>query len=89
MAADADATETADDAPYGAGSHAPLDGGDAPDGYAIKGNADSMLYHVPGSSHYDRTIAEVWFDTEASAEAAGFSKPPSQVDADETEGTES
>ena len=77
------------DAPYGAGSHAPLDSGEAPEGYAIKGNADSMLYHVPGSSFYDRTIAEVWFDTEASAEAAGFSKPPSQVDADETEGTES
>ena len=90
----ASATETAepaepDTAPSGAGSHAPLDGGEAPEGYPIKGNADSMLYHVPGSSFYDRTIAEVWFDTEASAEAAGFSKPPSQVDADETEGTES
>jgi large subunit ribosomal protein L17 len=32
-------------------------------GFDIKGNADSMLYHVPGSSSYDRTVAEVWFAT--------------------------
>ena len=37
-----------------------------------------MLYHVPGSSHYDRTVAEVWFATAEAAEAAGFSLPPSQ-----------
>ncbi|MGI9030412.1 MAG: 50S ribosomal protein L4 [Ilumatobacteraceae bacterium] len=55
-----------------------------PEGYPIKGNADSMLYHVPGSSHYDRTIAEVWFDTEESAEAAGFQKPPSQRESEES-----
>ena len=35
--------------PYGEGSHAPLDDPDeAPAGFEIKGNADSMLYHVPG-----------------------------------------
>jgi large subunit ribosomal protein L4 len=44
----------------------------------IKGNADSMLYHVPGSAFYDRTEAEVWFHTEEEAEAAGYSKPKSQ-----------
>ena len=55
-----------------------------PEGYPIKGNADSMLYHVPGSSHYDRTIAEVWFDSAESAAAAGFQLPPSQRDGDET-----
>ncbi len=49
-----------------------------PEGYPIKGNADSMLYHVPGSPHYNRTKAEVWFATEEAAEAAGFSKPASQ-----------
>ena len=49
-----------------------------PEGFAIKGNVDSMLYHTPGSPFYDRTIAEVWFATEAAAEAAGFSKPASQ-----------
>jgi large subunit ribosomal protein L4 len=52
--------------------------GNGPDTHPIKGNADSMLYHVPGSSHYDRTVAEYWFDTEEHAEAAGFSMPPSQ-----------
>ena len=52
--------------------------GNGPDTHPIKGNADSMLYHVPGSSHYERTGAEYWFDTEASAEAAGFQKPASQ-----------
>jgi len=49
-----------------------------PEGYDIKGNADSMLYHVPGSSFYSRTKAEIWFDTEENAQAAGFSKPASQ-----------
>ena len=37
-----------------------------------------MLYHVPGSRSYNQTKAEVWFATEEDAEAAGFSKPPSQ-----------
>ena len=36
-----------------------------------------MLYHTPDSRFYEQTDAEVWFDTEESAEAAGFSKPPS------------
>ncbi len=83
--------EPGDDAPYGAGSHAPLEDDSEPAGYPIKGNADSMLYHVPGSSHYDRTIAEVWFATPEAAEAAGFELPPSQRDdeaADAVETTE-
>ena len=42
-----------------------------------------MLYHVPGSRYYNQTKAEVWFATEENAEAAGFSKPPSQQDADD------
>jgi hypothetical protein len=41
---------------------------------AIKGNADSGLYHMPDSAHYDETIAEQWFATEADAKAAGFVK---------------
>lgn len=69
------------DAPYGPGSHAPLaDENAQPDGFPIKGNADSMLYHTTESPFYDRTIAEVWFATEASAEAAGFSLPDSLKD---------
>ena len=68
------------------GSVTALADGSQPEGYPIKGNADSMLYHVPGSAFYDRTDAEFWFDTETSAEAAGFQKPPSQRDdADENE----
>ena len=70
-----------DEAPYGEGSHAPLDDPDeAPEGFEIKGNADSMLYHLPGTPFYDRTVAEVWFATAEAAEAAGFSLPPSQRD---------
>ena len=42
-----------------------------------------MLYHTPGSRFYKQTVAEVWFDTEESAEAAGFSKPPSRQAAEE------
>jgi large subunit ribosomal protein L4 len=65
-------------APYGAGSHAPLADGSEPDGFPVKGNVDSKLYHVPDSAFYDRTVAEVWFATPDDAEAAGFSLPPSQ-----------
>ncbi|WP_363320528.1 50S ribosomal protein L17 [Pseudonocardia sp.] len=77
-AAAEEAAESAD-APYGEGSHAPLDDPqEAPEGFEVKGNADSMLYHVPGSSFYDRTVAEVWFASAEAAEAAGFSLPASQ-----------
>jgi large subunit ribosomal protein L4 len=68
-----------------AGSVVAGDGGTGPDTHLIKGNADSMLYHVPGSAFYKRTVAELWFDTEASAEAAGFLKPPSQRDTEESD----
>ena len=86
-------SDTVDATPHGAGSHAPLaDPADMPDGYPIKGNADSMLYHLPGTSFYNRTVAEVWFDTEESAKAAGFTRPASQLkkeaDAAEAEAAE-
>jgi large subunit ribosomal protein L17 len=71
------------EAPYGEGSHAPLDSGEQPDGFPIKGNAGSMLYHGTDSPFYGRTKAEVWFATEAAAEAAGFSKPASQQTSDD------
>jgi large subunit ribosomal protein L17 len=76
-----------EDAPYGEGSHAPLtDAAEVPEGFPVKGNEDSKLYHVPGSSHYDRTVAEVWFATPEAAEAAGFQLPASQrEDADSEE----
>ncbi len=73
-----------DEHPYGTGSHAAPEDGSQPDGFPIKGNADSMLYHVPGSEYYDRTVAEVWFATKEDAEQAGFSLPSSQQDEDES-----
>jgi large subunit ribosomal protein L4 len=81
QAADHSADDSADDTdehPYGPDSHAPLADGSQPEGFPVKGNADSMLYHVPGSSFYARTVAEVWFTTAEAAEAAGFELPPSQ-----------
>lgn len=71
----ADATEGATKTqPYGPGSKAPLKSGNAPKGHEIKGNADSMKYHTADSPWYDQTVAEVWFDTEETAQAAGFTK---------------
>jgi len=78
LAADAPAEESTStaDAPYGEGSHAPLaDPSEAPEGFPIKGNEDSRIYHVPESPHYGRTVAEVWFATPEAAEAAGFEPP--------------
>ena len=83
----ADEDTVDDEAPYGPGSRAALEDDEQPEGFAIKGNADSMLYHLPGSRSYNQTKAEVWFATEEDAEAAGFSKPPSQRTADEPDET--
>jgi large subunit ribosomal protein L20 len=47
------------------------EGEDAPEGFVIKGN-QSKKYHVPGSTWYDQTTAEYWFDSVESAKAAGF-----------------
>jgi large subunit ribosomal protein L4 len=74
-AAEAPAAE-ARDLPAGAVAANP--DGSAPEGYTIKGNADSGLYHVPGSAFYNRTVAEFWFASAEDAEAAGFQLPPSQ-----------
>jgi large subunit ribosomal protein L17 len=58
-----------------AGSHVPLeDASQAPEGFPIKGNEDSMKYHEPDGQWFDQTVAEVWFDTVESAEAAGFER---------------
>jgi small subunit ribosomal protein S3 len=46
--------------------------GDPPAGFDIKGKEGSMLFHRPDSSMYERTKAEIWFNSEAAAEAAGF-----------------
>ncbi|WP_051080224.1 50S ribosomal protein L4 [Demetria terragena] len=55
-----------------ADSAEPLADGSAPEGFTVKGNKDSMKFHVPGSRWYDNTVAEVWFRTAEAAAAAGF-----------------
>ena len=38
----------------------------------IKGNADSGLFHTTESPYHGRTKAEVWFESEEHAKAAGY-----------------
>ncbi len=68
--------------PYGAMSAVPLDDGSAPDGFDIKGNADSMKYHQPDGRWYDKTVAEVYFATAEAAEVAGFTEAGTKADSD-------
>ena len=65
--------DTSDEGPtsYGEGSYR---GDEPPAGFDIKGNEDSMKFHTTESQWYEQTIAEVWFDSEEAAEAAGFTK---------------
>jgi large subunit ribosomal protein L17 len=74
------AEEAASEAPYGEGSHAPLEDGTQPEGFPIKGNDESKYYHTEESPYYEQTKAEVWFASAEAAEAAGFALPPSQQD---------
>ncbi|MDQ3990289.1 MAG: 50S ribosomal protein L17 [Actinomycetota bacterium] len=76
-------SESTDDAPYGAGSHAPLDDGSEPVGFPVKGDNSTKQYHLPDSRSYEQAPAEVWFASPEAAEAAGFSPPPAQ-DEDES-----
>lgn len=57
------------------GSHAPMENVDeAPEGFPIKGNEDSMKFHEPDGQWFSQATAEVWFDSVESAEAAGFTR---------------
>ncbi len=88
------ATKTADATteagPYGEGSAEPLESGEAPEGFAIKGNKTSMKYHQPDGRWYEQTEAEVWFASTEAAEKAGFlqagSKASVEASAAEEEG---
>ena len=74
VAADEDVTDGNVSGKY-AGSHAPMENVDeAPDGFPVKGNENSMKFHEPDSQWYAQTVAEVWFDSVESAEAAGFTR---------------
>ncbi|HRA47587.1 MAG TPA: hypothetical protein PK819_05915, partial [Thermomicrobiales bacterium] len=55
-----------------AGSTSPLEGGQCPDEFPIKGNAGSLIYHQPGQSSYAPTEAEICFATAEDAEAGGY-----------------
>jgi hypothetical protein len=59
---------------YGEGSADAVPHQGPPDGFTIKGNAQSMLFHTPDSPYYGRTKPQVWFRSEADAEGAGFTK---------------
>ena len=82
---DQDTVVDADDAtPFGPLSHAPLeDPQEMPEGYPIKGNADSMKYHQPEGQWYEQTLAEVWFATAEAAEEAGFTEAGASSDSEE------
>ena len=62
-----------------AGAVAATEDGSIPEGYAIKGNASSKKFHIPGGRYYDITVAELYFDTVESAEAAGYEAPAADV----------
>jgi large subunit ribosomal protein L22 len=66
------------------GAVAAPEDGSVPDGYPIKGNQNSMKYHVPGGRYYDVTIAEVFFDTPEHAEAAGYEAPAADTSEDDS-----
>jgi large subunit ribosomal protein L17 len=69
-----EATEAAAAVDLPEGAVAANEDGSAPEGYTVKGNADSGLYHEPDGQWYDQTVAEVWFKTAEDAEKAGFKK---------------
>ena len=83
LADEVDEAEPAADAPdLPEGAVAAPEDGSIPDGYPIKGNDNSMKYHVPGGRYYDVTIAEVFFDTPEHAEAAGYEAPAADTSED-------
>ena len=87
-APDANPADAGDEieSPFGPLSHAPLDDeSEAPEGYPIKGNTNSMKYHQPDGRWFEQTVAEVWFATTDAAEAAGFSEAGTKATDDDAE----
>lgn len=56
---------------YGEGAYV---GEEPPSGYDVKGNERSMKFHTADSDSYERTIADVWFNSVEAAEKAGFTR---------------
>ena len=46
--------------------------GDCPDGYPVKANDNSGIFHVPGGRFYDRTVAERCYANAEDALADGY-----------------
>lgn len=63
------------DQPYGAGSASPGPDGSGPADFDVKGDASAMVYYEEGHPDYEQTTADVWFESAAHAEAAGFRAP--------------
>ncbi|MEV7573033.1 hypothetical protein AB0P28_08030 [Pseudarthrobacter sp. NPDC089323] len=61
--------------PYGAGSAAAGPDGAGPAGFEVKGDAGAMVYYEEGHPDFGETRADVWFESAAHAEAAGFRAP--------------
>jgi trigger factor len=62
------------------------DGGDtAPDGFPIKGNANSKIYHPEESPNYTSTIADIYFATPEAAESHGYRLPKTLQQGDDEE----
>ncbi len=61
--------------PYGAGSASAAADGSGPADYTVKGDAGAMVYYEEGYPEYEQIRAEVWFESAAHAEAAGFRAP--------------
>lgn len=53
-------------------SYPPVSTYECPAHAPIKGNASSMIYHLPSSATYDVTTPEECFETEAAAQAHGY-----------------
>lgn len=56
----------------GGGGVPPISAYDCPSSHPIKGNANSMIYHLPSGRYYDVTKPEECFATESAAQAAGY-----------------
>jgi hypothetical protein len=62
--------------PYGVGSAGAAADGSGPEGYPVKADAATMTYHDEDTAGYNEATADVWFESAAHAEAAGFRPPP-------------
>lgn len=73
FAAGASATAPATAAPSGVTARwlPPVDGA-CPEGYPVKANDNSGIYHLPGGRFYERTVPERCYTAAEDAEADGY-----------------